>query len=103
MMGSNISKSALTGDTLDDQRSFNPDQLLDALLATLHLKNDAQLCRVLNVGPPMISKIRHRRLPIGAPLLIRMHEESKLSIAELRAMMGDHREKFGVSDAPRRE
>jgi hypothetical protein len=28
------------------------------------------------VAPPVISKIRHNTLPIGATLLLRMHEES---------------------------
>lgn len=32
----------------------------------------------------MISKIRHGRLPIGASLLIRMHEVFDVSIRELK-------------------
>lgn len=39
------------------------------------------------MAPPVISKIRHATLPIGATLLIRMHEESDFSIGELRALM----------------
>jgi hypothetical protein len=35
----------------------------------------------------VISKIRHNTLPIGATILLRMHEESDLSISELRALM----------------
>jgi 2-methylcitrate dehydratase PrpD len=50
------------------------------------------------VNAPVISKIRHRRLPVGASLLIRMHEVSDLSIRELRNLMGDRREKFRISD-----
>jgi hypothetical protein len=46
----------------------------------------------------VISKIRHRRLPVGASLLIRMHEVSNLSIRDLRVLMGDRREKFRISD-----
>jgi hypothetical protein len=37
-------------------------------------------------------------LPVGASLLIRMHEVSDLSIKELRVLMGDRREKFRISD-----
>lgn len=67
---------------------YNPDQVLDAIIAKLKLKNDAALSRVLEVAPPVISKIRHRTLPIGATILLRMHEASAISIRELRALMG---------------
>ncbi|MBK4737287.1 helix-turn-helix domain-containing protein [Noviherbaspirillum pedocola] len=77
---------------------FNPDRLLDALIERMNLKNDAALSRALEVTPPVISKIRHRRLPVGASILIRMHEVSGLSVRELRDLMGDRRQKFRISD-----
>ncbi len=66
---------------------YNPDNLLDAIIAKLKLKNDAALSRALDVAPPVISKIRHRTLPIGATILLRMHDVSNFSIRELRALM----------------
>ncbi len=90
--------------TPDDQKIpsseilYDPDRLLDALIEKLQLKNDAALSRALEVAPPVISKIRHRRLPVGASLLIRMHEVSDLSIRDLRVLMGDRREKYRISD-----
>ena len=83
---------------LSDQLAYDPNNLLDTLIEKLHLKNDAALSRALEVAPPVISKIRHRRLPVGASLLIRMHEVSDLTIRELRTLMGDRREKFRISD-----
>jgi hypothetical protein len=77
---------------------YNPDNLLDTLIKHLQIKNDAALSRVLEVAPPVISKIRHRRLPVGASLLIRMHEVTGMSIKELRNLMGDRRKKFRISD-----
>ena len=77
--------------------SYDPSHLLDALIAKLALKNDAALARVLEIAPPMISKIRHRRLPVSAALLIRMHEVTNLPISELRSLMGDRRQKYRVS------
>lgn len=77
---------------------YDPDNLLGSLIARMNLKNDAALSRALEVAPPVISKIRHRRLPVGASLLIRMHEVTDLSIEELRALMGDRRGKFRISD-----
>jgi len=81
-------------DTLTTQETYNPNRLLDTVMGKMHLRNDAALSRLLRVAPPVISKIRHRVLPVGASLLIRMHEETGLSIKELRALMGDTRPKF---------
>ncbi len=84
---------------LSSQESYNPNHLLDFLLEKMTLKNDAALSRKLEVAPPVISKIRHRRLPIGASLLIRMHEVTGMSIRDLRDLMGDRRTKYRLSDA----
>ena len=62
------------------------NNLLDAVMAKLGLKNDAALLRALEVAPPVISKIRHGRLPVGATLLIRMHEVTDIAIRELKAI-----------------
>lgn len=77
---------------------YNPDRLLDALRDNLYLKNDAALSRMLQIAPPVISKIRHRRLQVSAAVLIRMHEVSGLNISDLRFLLGDRRRKFRISD-----
>lgn len=79
------------------QAGYDPNHLLDAMLERLKLKNDAALSRALEVAPPVIGKIRHRRLPVGASMLIRMHEVSDLSVAELRDLLGDRRQKYRLS------
>ena len=84
--------------TADTDGLFNPNRLFDVIIERMHLKNDAALARLLSVAPPVISKIRHARLPIGASLLIRMEEETNISIRELRELMGDKRKKFRLSD-----
>ncbi|HEY5799143.1 MAG TPA: hypothetical protein VIT92_02930 [Burkholderiaceae bacterium] len=89
----------MTHHALASQESYNPNHLLDILLGKMSLKNDAALSRVLEVAPPVISKIRHRRLPVGASLLIRMHEVTGMSIRDLRDLMGDRRTKYRLSDA----
>jgi hypothetical protein len=71
----------------DDEKKLNTknqSQLVDLLLETLRLKNDAALSRLLEVEPPVISKIRHGRMPVGAAMLIRLHEESGLSIGAMK-------------------
>lgn len=85
-------------ENMQSMQRYDPDQLLASLIGKLNLKNDAALSRALEVSPPVISKIRHRRLPVTASLLIRMHEVSALTISELRQLMGDRRGKFRISD-----
>jgi hypothetical protein len=93
-----LEEQTMAEHALSGQSTYDPNRLLDALLEKMKLKNDAALSRVLEVAPPVISKIRHRRLPVGASLLIRMHEVSDMSIRELRDLMGDRRTKYRASD-----
>ena len=89
----------MTEHNMPENAAFNPNHLLDTIMERMHLKNDAALCRLLSVAPPVVSKIRHGRLAVGASLLIRMHEETDISIRELRELMGDRRAKYRLSDA----
>ena len=84
---------AATQDLLKET-TYDPDSLLNAVIQQLALKNDAALSRALEVAPPVISKLRHRRLAVGASLLIRIHEVTGMSIRQLRDLMGDTRHKF---------
>jgi plasmid maintenance system antidote protein VapI len=68
--------------------NYNPSHLFDTLLEKIGLKNYAALAKALDVAPPVISKMRHGQLEIGPTMLISMHEESGLSVKELRALMG---------------
>ena len=68
----------------------NPPGLIDRLREMKQLHSDAQLCRVLQVPPPMISKNRTGRIAISAGLLIRIHEVFGLPIPELRKLIAEH-------------
>lgn len=78
---------------------YNPGHLLDTLIERLQLKNDGALAKVLNVAGSTITRIRRRRIPIAAAVLIRMHEVTGLTIGDLRYLMGDRRKKFQLSHA----
>lgn len=78
--------------------NYAPANLLDAIIEHLGIRNDAALSRRLEIAPPAISKIRHKKMPIGANLLIRIHEETGWTIKEIRQKMGDNRDKFRVPD-----
>lgn len=66
---------------------YNANPLIDHLIGFLNLKNDAALSRVLEVAPPVISKIRHHNLPVGASMLIKMHEVTDLPIKTLKSFV----------------
>ncbi|MYM92768.1 hypothetical protein GTP90_02700 [Rugamonas sp. FT81W] len=88
--------------TVSKQVEYDPARLVDGLIERMQLKNDAALAKRLDVQPPVISKVRNRRLAIGATLLLRMHDASNLSIAELRDMYGERRTsmRFGPTKVP---
>lgn len=75
---------------------YSPDRLLNTVREALQLKNDAALARKLEVPAPPISKIRSRRLTVGAGILIRIHEVTGLEIFDLRSLMGDRRSKLRI-------
>ena len=79
---------------------YDPSRLLDTLRITLEAKNDAALARLLGLSPPVISKVRHQQIPVGASVLIRLHEVTGMSIAHLRALMGDRRKQFRIGVQP---
>ena len=68
--------------------AYAPNALLDFLLEKLNLKNDAALSRALEIAPPALSKIRHRKLPIGASILVKAHELTEMPTKQLKEIMG---------------
>lgn len=73
---------------------YDPGIMLDAVKCMLQLRNDKELADRLGIGQSLVSKVRHKQQAVSASLLIRMHEETNLSIAELRRLMGDRRKKY---------
>jgi hypothetical protein len=83
-------------ESLGDHPFFHPDEMLDAVKMVLKLLSDRELADHFKIGQPILSKIRHRKQGVGSALLIRIHEETHLSIAELRKLMGDRRRTYRV-------
>ena len=63
------------------------NELLDHVLHLSGVKNDAALSRGLEVAPPVLSKIRHGKLPVGATLAIKIHELTGLSITRIKDIL----------------
>jgi len=81
------------------KEGYDPNRLFNHVIAWHSLKNDAHLSRFLTVAPPVICKVRRGRLPMGASLMIRLHEETGLTIREMRTIMQDRRQKHRISNA----
>lgn len=66
---------------------YEQSRLLDELIRRNELKNDAALCRILQITPSVLSKIRHGRARLSGDVMIRMHEAFEIPISELRQLM----------------
>lgn len=70
-----------------NETAIGSNKLLDVVIATIGLKNDAALSRVLGVSPVVISKLRHGKLHIGPSMLIRIHEETGMSVRDMKSYL----------------
>jgi hypothetical protein len=61
--------------------------ILDKIIATQGLKNDAALGRALDTKPPVISKVRHGRLRLGDTLIVRIHELTGWPVRQIKAQL----------------
>lgn len=73
------------------QHQYDPDNLLRALKQRLNVHSDAALSKALHISEVLIVQIREGRRPVAGAILLLMRDASQLSIAELRALMGDRR------------
>ena len=65
---------------------MKPHALLDHLVKELHLKSDAQLSERLDCAPPVLSKIRHGRMPLTSTFILLVHEKLGISVARIRSI-----------------
>ena len=69
-------------------QTSNAPALLNAVIGKMQLKNDAALARALGLEPPVISKLRHGKIAVGATLLLRIYDVAGMSIEEQREICG---------------
>lgn len=74
--------------------TYDPNRLFDTVIDHLELDSDAALARVLGAAATNLSRMRHHTISIGPGVLIRLHQETGLSITELRTLMGERRSKL---------
>lgn len=67
---------------------YDPINLIDHLIDMKALKNDAALCRLLEIPPPMLSKIRKKKLGISGDLLVRVYDIIGVDVDTSRNLAG---------------
>jgi plasmid maintenance system antidote protein VapI len=61
--------------------------LFDHLLDKHGVLNDAALSRALEVAPPVISKHRHGRIPVGPTMILKVYDKFDISIEDIRKLL----------------
>lgn len=74
---------------LNESMTAKQSKLLDDVSFEFKIKNDAHLSRELQVAPPVVSKIRNGTLPIGANMILRLHERFGLPVKKIRAALAE--------------
>jgi plasmid maintenance system antidote protein VapI len=72
--------------TLPDPSKMN--NLLDKIIREFNLRNDAALARMLDIAPPVISKLRHGRTELSAAIVVRIHEATELPVSTIKKIAG---------------
>jgi hypothetical protein len=62
-------------------------KLFGFLIESYNLKNDAALALFFELNPPVISKIRHGKLPVGDSLKIKIQKITGLSILKIEELI----------------
>ena len=63
-------------------------KLLDALKEKMGAASDYALSRMLNIAPPVISKLRNGRLAVDVGLLNRLHRTSGMEVQAMKDLLG---------------
>lgn len=64
------------------------NDLIDLLIKEMGLKNDAALCRKIGELYPVVSKLRHGKIPVGATFIVRAHVASGIPVRKLIDVAG---------------
>lgn len=73
---------------MNKEVEYNPSGLLDAVISKHGLKNDAALSRMFEIAPPLVSKVRNKRMPVGSTLILKCIEIGGMTAPEVRAYIG---------------
>jgi len=70
-------------------REFSKHVLIDYLIKSNNFKHDGALAKAMGVHAPMISKYRNRKLKVGAPFILLVHDLFGLEVKEILRMLAE--------------
>jgi hypothetical protein len=79
----------MTATTWGNRANDASGELFDFLIKNFveGKQNDAALARYLELNAPVVSKVRHGKLPVGDSLKINIHKKTGLSIAKIEELI----------------
>lgn len=73
---------------MDDEKEFKPQhKLIDACMKLAGVKTDKALGDRIGVASTVMSRIRHRKLPVTPTTILAIHEELGMPISEIRELI----------------
>lgn len=69
-----------------DYPGYDPAPLFARVFEVTGCKNANQLSKIIDVSPPVLSRVIRSRFVLSAEMLIRIHEVSGISIGELKSL-----------------
>lgn len=64
----------------------HPHAVIDAVLGKYKIESDAALARTLKIAPTAISRVRSGTVPLGASMVLRLHETLGMPVKEIRKL-----------------
>jgi hypothetical protein len=77
----------MTATTWGNRANDASGGLFDKIIEDNKLKNDAALARFLQLNAPVVSKVRHGKLPVGDSLKINIHKRTGMSILKIEELI----------------
>ena len=66
---------------------MKPHRLIDFLLKSRDIKNDSQLCRIIDFAPPHLSRIRAGKMNSSSNFILAIHENLNIPVSQIRELL----------------
>lgn len=87
-IGAPVARKSRVLHPVTEESTQRANATLDMIIEKFHLKNDAALCRALNIAPPVISKIRHGNNPVSLTLAVLISETTGIHLKVIKQHFG---------------
>lgn len=76
---------------MEEEKEFRPQhKLLDACMKLADVKTDKALGDKIGVASTVMSRIRHKKLPVTPTTILAIHEKLGMSVPEIRELIKEN-------------